>query len=52
MTAPHQLSTRDKVRDALWRYAPERTEKIATVGVIAAAAALAITNWLRKGKYQ
>lgn len=49
---PTQMTTREKVRDALWRYAPDRTERLATAAMIAAAGVFALSNWLRKGRYQ
>lgn len=50
MNSPAEMSRRDKLRDALWRYAPERTERIVTVAIIAGAAVMGAANWIRKGK--
>jgi hypothetical protein len=46
-----EMTTSEKVRDALWRYAPERTERIATVAVVTGLAVAGIANWLRKGRH-
>lgn len=45
-----EMTTREKVRDALWRYSPERAERITAVAIIAGAAAMSLANWIRKGK--
>lgn len=51
MMRTDEMTVSEKVRDALWRYAPERTERMATVAIVAGAAVFGIANWLRKGKH-
>ena len=46
------MTTTEKVRDALWRYAPERTEGWATKAVIIGVTLAGVANWLRKGQYK
>lgn len=51
MRAPTEMTTTEKVRDALWRYAPERAERWATAAIVAGAAVMSLANWIRKGKF-
>lgn len=46
-----EMTTSEKLRDALWRHAPERTEKLATVAVLAGFALAGVANWIRKGNH-
>lgn len=48
--SPAEMTRREKLRDALWRYSPDRTERIATVAIITGAALMGAANWIRKGK--
>jgi hypothetical protein len=45
-----EMTTREMLRDALWRYAPERTEKLAAGAIVAGTIVAGIAGWLYKGK--
>lgn len=50
MKAPAEMTTREKVRDALWRYAPERTERLATVTTVAGFTLATLAAWVLRGR--
>jgi hypothetical protein len=50
MKTPTEMTASEKVRDILWRYAPDRTEKLAAGAILAGTAVAAVADWLYKGK--
>lgn len=46
-----EMTTTEKMRDAVWRYWPDKAERWATAAIIAGAGAMALANWIRKGRF-
>lgn len=47
-----ELTLSERARAALWRWSPERTERLATAAVLAGVAIAGVANWIRKGQHQ